>query len=62
MTARSPAGAPLRTDAARNRERILEVAREAVASGDLTPGLNDLARKAGVGVGTGTGTSPTTRR
>ncbi|MES2644918.1 MAG: helix-turn-helix domain-containing protein [Myxococcota bacterium] len=43
---------PLRADAARNRRRILDVAREVVAAGDLTPSLNDIARRAGVGVGT----------
>ncbi len=46
------ASAPLRADAARNRERVLAVARDAVASGDLTLPLNTLARRAGVGTGT----------
>lgn len=48
----STARPPLRADAARNRERILEVARKVIAGGDLAPALNDIARQAGVGVGT----------
>jgi AcrR family transcriptional regulator len=43
---------PLRADAARNRERLLAIARLVVAEGDLTLQLNDIARRAGVGVGT----------
>lgn len=42
----------LRADAARNRERILEVARRRVADGDLALPMNALAAEAGVGVGT----------
>jgi AcrR family transcriptional regulator len=42
----------LRADALRNRERLLEVARQELAEGNLTLQLNDIARKAGVGVGT----------
>jgi AcrR family transcriptional regulator len=42
----------LRADAARNRERVLRTAREAMAEGDLSLQLNDIARRAGVGVGT----------
>lgn len=42
----------LRADAARNRERILATARLAVAAGDLSLQLNDIARRAGMGVGT----------
>ncbi|CAM3831900.1 TetR/AcrR family transcriptional regulator [Kibdelosporangium persicum] len=41
----------LRADAARNRERVLEVARNELANGNRLQ-LNDIARKAGVGVGT----------
>jgi AcrR family transcriptional regulator len=42
---------PLRADAQQNRERILEVAREAFAdSGDAS--LNSIAKRAGVGPGT----------
>jgi AcrR family transcriptional regulator len=44
--------APLRADAARNRERVLAAAHEAVAGGDLALPLNEIARRAGVGVGT----------
>jgi AcrR family transcriptional regulator len=43
---------PLRADAARNRERLLAIARSAMAEGDLALQLNDIARRAGVGVGT----------
>lgn len=43
---------PLRADAARNRERVLAVARDAVAAGDASLALNEIARRAGVGVGT----------
>jgi len=42
----------LRADAARNRERVLAVARAAVDEGDLGLPLNDIAHRAGVGVGT----------
>ncbi|MFC0108402.1 TetR/AcrR family transcriptional regulator [Kibdelosporangium aridum] len=42
----------LRADAARNRERVLEVARAEVAEGNVSLQLNEIARKAGVGVGT----------
>lgn len=41
----------LRSDAARNRERIVEVARRLATEGDGL-GLNAVARAAGVGVGT----------
>jgi len=44
--------APLRADAARNRERVLAAARETAAGGDLALPLNEIARRAGVGVGT----------
>ena len=43
---------PLRADAARNRERLLATARLAIAEGDLSLQLNDIARRARVGVGT----------
>jgi AcrR family transcriptional regulator len=42
----------LRADALRNRERLLEVARQELSDGNLALQLNDIARKAGVGVGT----------
>ncbi|TVT23932.1 TetR/AcrR family transcriptional regulator, partial [Amycolatopsis acidiphila] len=43
---------PLRADAARNRERVLRIAREQLAAGDDSLQLNTIARLAGVGVGT----------
>jgi AcrR family transcriptional regulator len=45
-------GRPLRRDAERNRERILEAAREAFAEDGLAVTLDEIARRAGVGVGT----------
>ncbi|CAA9453475.1 MAG: Transcriptional regulator, AcrR family [uncultured Rubrobacteraceae bacterium] len=42
----------LRADAARNRARVLEVARERLAAGDAELPMNTIARDAGVGVGT----------
>lgn len=52
-SADSATGEPelLRTDARRNRERILAVAREALC-GDDDASLNSIAKKAGVGPGT----------
>lgn len=44
--------AELRADAARNRERVLEVARGQLEAGDVTLAMNVIAREAGVGVGT----------
>jgi len=41
-----------RTDAVRNRERILEVAREAFTRSGASTSLDDIARQAGVGAGT----------
>lgn len=43
---------PLRADARRNRERILEAARAVFAESGLDALIEDLARRAGVGVGT----------
>jgi AcrR family transcriptional regulator len=43
---------PLRADARRNRERVLQAAREAFAEHGLDAQMEDLARRAGVGVGT----------
>ncbi len=43
---------PLRADAARNRERILEAAAEVFAERGLDATLDDVAQKAGLGVGT----------
>ncbi len=42
----------LRVDAARNRARVLEVARELLETGDDTLPMNTIAKRAGVGVGT----------
>jgi AcrR family transcriptional regulator len=41
-----------RTDAVRNRERILEVAKEAFTRSGAEASLDDIARQAGVGAGT----------
>jgi AcrR family transcriptional regulator len=43
---------PLRRDAERNRQRILEAARDAFAADGLAVTLDEIARRAGVGVGT----------
>lgn len=43
---------PLRRDAERNRQRILEAARECFADRGLSVTLDDIAKHAGVGVGT----------
>ena len=42
----------LRCDARRNRERVIEAAREALAEYGLAAQMDDIARRAGVGVGT----------
>jgi AcrR family transcriptional regulator len=47
MTAR-----PLRADAARNRQLLLDAAREAFGAHGVTASLDDVARAAGVGPGT----------
>ncbi|WP_460303636.1 TetR/AcrR family transcriptional regulator [Actinocorallia aurea] len=52
MTGRAGRGAELRADAARNRARILRIAREQLAAGDNSLHLNAIARLAEVGVGT----------
>lgn len=44
--------AKLRSDAARNRARVLEVASEAFASEGLSVPVHEIARRAGVGTGT----------
>src|SRR6266702_8164559 len=41
-----------RTDAQRNRERILEVAKEAFTRSGANTSLDDIAKEAGVGAGT----------
>jgi AcrR family transcriptional regulator len=43
---------PLRADALRNRERLLEVAQEAFATEGIGVPIDEIARRAGVGVGT----------
>ncbi|MFI1731438.1 TetR/AcrR family transcriptional regulator [Streptomyces acidicola] len=52
MTPTGEQGPALRADAARNRARVLQVAREQLAAGDDSLQLNAIARLAGVGVGT----------
>ncbi|MFJ1708448.1 TetR/AcrR family transcriptional regulator [Kitasatospora sp. NPDC088346] len=52
MTATAGQGPVLRADAARNRAKVLQVAREQLAAGDDSLQLNAIARLAGVGVGT----------
>jgi AcrR family transcriptional regulator len=52
MSTSSPPDRPLRRDAERNRQRILEAAREAFAQEGLAVTLDEIARRAGVGVGT----------
>ena len=47
-----PAGRKLRRDAQRNRDRILEVAKEAFARTGANASLDDIAKQAGVGPGT----------
>jgi len=43
---------PLRTDARRNRQRLLEVAHEAFEQHGIDASLDEIARRAGVGIGT----------
>jgi AcrR family transcriptional regulator len=53
MTATTPEDQrPLRADARRNRERILEAAREVFAEFGVDAQMDDVARRAAVGVGT----------
>ena len=47
LAARKP-----RTDAQRNRERILEVAKQAFTKSGANASLDDIAKQAGVGPGT----------
>src|ERR1700710_2400445 len=47
-----PSERPLRPDAARNRQRILDAARVVFADRGLSGSHDDIAREAGVGVGT----------
>jgi AcrR family transcriptional regulator len=48
----TPAARKPRTDAARNRERILEVAKQAFTRSGANASLDDIAKDAGVGAGT----------
>jgi AcrR family transcriptional regulator len=48
----APGEKPLRVDARRNRQRVLDAAREAFATDGLAVPLDDIARRAGVGAGT----------
>jgi AcrR family transcriptional regulator len=48
----TPSDRPLRSDAARNRERILAAAEEVFAARGLEATLDDIAAHAGLGVGT----------
>ncbi|QEC50337.1 TetR/AcrR family transcriptional regulator [Baekduia soli] len=48
----TPADRPLRRDAERNRQRILQAAAELFAEAGLDVTLDEVARRAGVGVGT----------
>jgi AcrR family transcriptional regulator len=52
VEAPSPSDRPLRADARRNRERILEAARTVFADQGGEAQIDDIARAAGVGVGT----------
>lgn len=52
VTASETTGRPLRKDAERNRQRVVDAARDLFASKGLEPNLNDVAHHAGVGVGT----------
>ncbi len=52
LDAPSPRERPLRADAAQNRQRILEAAREVFAQRGLDVGLDEIAAYAGVGTGT----------
>jgi AcrR family transcriptional regulator len=47
-----PARRTIRTDAQRNRERILEAAKEAFTRSGASSSLDDIAKEAGVGAGT----------
>lgn len=48
----APAPKPLRADAQRNRERLVEVAAQAFATDGVDASLEEIARRAGVGIGT----------
>ncbi|MEV0970008.1 TetR/AcrR family transcriptional regulator [Microtetraspora glauca] len=48
----SPAGRPMRADAARNRARVLEAAEAVFAENGTSASTEDVARRAGVGIAT----------
>lgn len=48
----TPATKPLRADAQRNRDRLLEAAKATFREGGVDSSLEDVARRAGVGIGT----------
>ncbi|MGC5165310.1 TetR/AcrR family transcriptional regulator [Luteimicrobium sp. DT211] len=52
MGTQEPAVRPLRADAARNREKLLQAATEVFAEHGTEGSLEEIARRAGVGVGT----------
>jgi AcrR family transcriptional regulator len=52
MTDLSQTARPLRADARRNHERIIESARDVFAQDGIEAQMDDVARRAGVGVGT----------
>ncbi|PBC06392.1 TetR/AcrR family transcriptional regulator [Mesorhizobium sp. WSM3859] len=48
----APAQKPLRADAQRNREKLVEVAAQMFASDGVDASLEEIAKRAGVGIGT----------
>lgn len=48
----APAPRPLRADAQRNRDRLVEVAAQAFAQDGVDASLEEIAKRAGVGIGT----------
>lgn len=52
MSAAPTSATPLRRDAQRNLERILDAARDAFAQDGIEVGVDEIARRAGVGIGT----------
>src|SRR3954466_6318603 len=52
MAGTTPSARPLRADAERNRQRLIDAARELFAERGLDATLDDIAQRAGVGVGT----------
>ncbi|SFP39438.1 transcriptional regulator, TetR family [Mesorhizobium sp. NFR06] len=48
----APAQKPLRADARRNRDRLVEVAAQVFASDGVDASLEEIAKRAGVGIGT----------